>query len=194
MALFLLSANLGWVQGHFNFTETSLRYPSETYNVGKPLLVSTQVKIAVHVSTIVATRRITPMNARAPTMIKRLSMSGFMCFFLQFLSLEAEEAHLQVQEEHTLPLPPGMRDVHPSDSLLAGWTPRASGYRFRYPRMRNQRPSINDFWRTSLHVEAVRSVLLPEACCNRHPPSSSARSRERRALSAILPIEIWISL
>ncbi len=26
MALFLLSANLGWVQGHFNFTETSLRY------------------------------------------------------------------------------------------------------------------------------------------------------------------------
>jgi len=28
MALFLLSANLGWVQGHFNFTETSLRYRS----------------------------------------------------------------------------------------------------------------------------------------------------------------------
>ena len=26
MALFLLSTNLGWVQGHFNFTETSLRY------------------------------------------------------------------------------------------------------------------------------------------------------------------------
>jgi hypothetical protein len=26
MALFLLSANLGWIQGQFNFTEDSLRY------------------------------------------------------------------------------------------------------------------------------------------------------------------------
>jgi len=26
MALFLLCVNLGWIQGHFNFTETSLRY------------------------------------------------------------------------------------------------------------------------------------------------------------------------
>jgi len=26
MALFLLSANLGWIQGQFNFTELSLRY------------------------------------------------------------------------------------------------------------------------------------------------------------------------
>jgi len=31
MALFLLSANLGWVQGHFNFTETSLRYQIAYY-------------------------------------------------------------------------------------------------------------------------------------------------------------------
>ena len=45
---------------------------------------------------------------------------------------EAETAYLQPEEEHTFPLPPGMRDVHPSDSLLVGWTP-ASGYRFRYP-------------------------------------------------------------
>ena len=26
MALFLLSENLGWIQGQFNFTELSLRY------------------------------------------------------------------------------------------------------------------------------------------------------------------------
>ncbi len=26
MALFLLSLNLGWIQGQFNFTELSLRY------------------------------------------------------------------------------------------------------------------------------------------------------------------------
>ena len=26
MALFLLSENLGWIQGHFTFTELSLRY------------------------------------------------------------------------------------------------------------------------------------------------------------------------
>ena len=29
MALFLLSANLGWIQGQFNFTEDSLRYPEK---------------------------------------------------------------------------------------------------------------------------------------------------------------------
>jgi hypothetical protein len=27
MALFLLCPNLGWIQGQFNFTELSLRYP-----------------------------------------------------------------------------------------------------------------------------------------------------------------------
>ena len=28
MALFLLCPNLGWIQGQFNFTELSLRYPN----------------------------------------------------------------------------------------------------------------------------------------------------------------------
>jgi hypothetical protein len=30
MALFLLCPNLGWIQGQFNFTELSLRYPAGT--------------------------------------------------------------------------------------------------------------------------------------------------------------------
>jgi len=55
-----------------------------------------------------------------------------------------------------------MRDVHPSDSLPGRVDPRASGYRLRYPQLRNQRPPINDFCRSSLHVEAVRSILLPK--------------------------------
>ncbi len=67
---------------------------------------------------------------------------------------DAEETYLQVAEEHKFPLPSGMRDVHPSGSLLAGELPPRSGYRFRYPRMIISRTSINDFSQTSLHVGA----------------------------------------
>ena len=105
------------------------------------------------------------------------------CVFLQLLSPEAGEGYFQVEEEYTLPLPPGMRDVHPSDSLLTGWTPHASGYRFRYPRMRNQRPPINDFCRTSLHVEAFRSVLLPKISRSRlvtHTASTNNKPPRQR--------------
>ena len=31
MALFLLSANPGWIQGQFNFTENSLHYQNKHY-------------------------------------------------------------------------------------------------------------------------------------------------------------------
>ena len=34
MALFLLCPNLGWIQGQFNFTELSLRYPSVSARYG----------------------------------------------------------------------------------------------------------------------------------------------------------------
>ena len=44
MALFLLCPNLGWIQGQFNFTELSLRYPLEGWRaekVGEEKRVST---------------------------------------------------------------------------------------------------------------------------------------------------------
>jgi len=51
---------------------------SQTFNLGDPPLASSQVKRAVHVSTTVATKRITPMNAKAPIMSKCLLFFDFM--------------------------------------------------------------------------------------------------------------------
>jgi hypothetical protein len=51
---------------------------SQTSNIGDPPLASSQAKKAVYVSTTVATKRITPMNAKAPIMSKCLLFFDFM--------------------------------------------------------------------------------------------------------------------
>ena len=53
-------------------------------------------------------------------------------------------------------LPPGMRGSSSGASTGDGGTPRISRYRFRYPRMRNQRSSICLFCDTHLNVGPSR--------------------------------------